>query len=124
MLDKNCIDYKVPGCGENAIGVIVGRNSTFPKKPPLDRAKIKFLSETFHLSGLNRSKTTHDGIFFMCSYRQSQMASFIMAQVIPLSDHHYFGELKMHEYLLDFGYPIFNDLSNQAMNARDNSGKI
>ena len=44
MLDKNCIDCKVPGCGENAIGITVGRYYTFPKKPSFDRAKNKFLS--------------------------------------------------------------------------------
>ena len=44
MLDKNCIDCKVPGCGENAIGITVGRHYTFPKKPSFDCAKNKFLS--------------------------------------------------------------------------------
>ena len=112
------------GFGENAIGAIVGRHSTFPNKPSLDRSKIKFLSETFHPSGLNLSKTTHDGKFFMCSYRQIQMASGSMAQVRPSSDHRYFDKSKMQVPLLNFGLPIVNYLSNKAMNARDNSGKI
>ena len=124
MLDRNCIDCKVPGCGENAIGVIVGCHSTIPKKPSHDRAKIKFLYEIFHSSGLNRSKTTHDGKFSGCSYGQSHMASGSMAQVSLSSDYHYFDESKMQVSLLNFSYPIVNDLANQAMNVRDNSGKI
>ena len=65
MLEKNCIDCKVSGCGENYIGVVVGHNYTFPKKPFLDCSNIKLLSETFYLSVINRSKTTHDCKLFM-----------------------------------------------------------
>ena len=87
MIDKNCIDYKVPGCGENGIGVVVGRHSKLPRKPSLDHENIKLMSKTFQLSDLNRYKKTHDGKFFMFSYRLIQMSSGSMVQVGPLSDH-------------------------------------
>ena len=112
------------GCGENFIGVVVSRHSKFPDKPSLDRAKLKFLSENSHSSGLHRSKTTYDGKLFMCSYRRIQMDSISMAQVIPYSDHHYFDESKMQVSIMKSRYPNVNYLSNQAMNVRDNSGQI
>ena len=90
ILDKNWIYCKVPVCGENCIGVMVGCNSTLPNKPSLYCAKIKLISETYHSSGLNRSKTTHDGKLFICSDWKSQMASGSRAQVSPSSYHHLF----------------------------------
>ena len=52
------------------------------------------------------------------------MASGRMSQVSPSPDNHYFDESKIQVSLLNFSYPIVNNLANKAMNVRDNSRQI
>lgn len=82
------------------------------------------LRTAYCTSGMKRSCTSHNGKFFMCGTRQSDLASRIMATVSPTSNHHYFDEKKINASLLPFAHAITNDLVNYAVNVQDNCGMI
>ena len=124
FLDVNCNDCEVPGCGMDAFGVVVGRFGTYPRKTPLSRGHMKLLNETYPSSGLSRHCTEHEGKFYMCHFRHSDMSNSNMAQVSSPSQHFYFDERKMYVSLLNFSQPILNSIANEAIQHRDSVGQV
>lgn len=124
FLDRNCDDLRIPGCGVNAVGVVSGRHSVYPKAMTLTAAHKKLLQATFPKAGMKRSRTTHEGSFYMCGKRRGCISSASMSQVSPSNEHHYYDERTMNCSLLSFAHPIIKELAWQAISVRDVCGQV
>ena len=60
LLDLNCNDIDVPGCGNGGYGVVVGRFGSYSRNTPLTTEHIEVLDSAFPSVGLNRSCTDHE----------------------------------------------------------------
>jgi len=75
VIDHNCHDVAVPGCGTGGHGVVVGRFGSYSRTTPMTMHHLDVLDSTFPNNGLNQRCTDCKGKFYMCSERQSEMAS-------------------------------------------------
>ena len=124
LMDNNCHDVGVPGCGIGGHGVVVGRFGSYSRTTPMTMNHLGVLDATFPNDGLNRRCTDHEGKFYMCSKRQSEMASGSMCQVGKPTKHFYFNEQTMNTSLVNFAQPILNFIANEAIQHRDTHGQI
>jgi hypothetical protein len=63
LLDSNCNDIDVPGCGSGGYGVVVGQFGIYSRNTPLTTEHIEVLDSAFPSVGLNISCTDHEGKF-------------------------------------------------------------